>query len=161
MTATPAASRRLRRWVVVAVAVVLFLVISALLSRWLGTENAEREAVLEVLQAQARGDSDRMLRDIDCQDDACVARVRANAQRLRAPGDVTIVRVDSATSHTLTGKTAPTRVVWITPGRLPPKGGRKSVGLCPHASKMASEVRSSCERNDEGVEKMRLGWSHV
>lgn len=118
MTATPAASRRHRRWVVVAVVVVLFLLISAFLSRWLGTENAEREAVLDVLQAQARGDANRMLRDIDCQDDACVARVRANARELRAPGDVTIVRIDSATSHALTSRTGQTRVVWITPGRL-------------------------------------------
>lgn len=112
------APRRHRRWVVVAVVVVLFLLISAFLSRWLGTENAEREAVLDVLQAQARGDANRMLRDIDCQDDACVARVRANASELRAPGDVTIVRIDSATSHALTSKTGQTRVVWITPGRL-------------------------------------------
>ena len=103
---------------VVAVVVVLFLLISAFLSRWLGTENAEREAVLDVLQAQARGDANRMLRDIDCQDDACVARVRANARELRAPGDVTIVRIDSATSHALTSRTGQTRVVWITPGRL-------------------------------------------
>ena len=118
MTATPAAPRRHRRWVVVAVVVVLFLLISAFLSRWLGTENAEREAVLDVLQAQARGDANRMLSDIDCQDDACVARVRANARELRAPGDVTIVRIDSATSHALTSKKGQTRVVWITPGRL-------------------------------------------
>ena len=103
---------------VAAVVVVLFLLISAFLSRWLGTENAEREAVLDVLQAQARGDANRMLREIDCQDDACVARVRANASELRAPGDVTIVRIDSATSHTLTSQTGQTRVVWITPGRL-------------------------------------------
>jgi hypothetical protein len=59
-----------------------------------------------------------MLRDIDCRDDACVARVRANARELRAPGDVTIVRIDSATSHALTSETGQTRVVWITPGRL-------------------------------------------
>jgi len=104
--------------VVVAVVVVLFLLISAFLSRWLGTENAEREAVLGVLQAQARGDANRMLREIDCRDDACVARVRANARELRAPGDVTIVRMDSATSHALTSRTGQTRVVWITPGRL-------------------------------------------
>ena len=44
MTATPAAPRRHRRWVAVAVVVVLFLLISAFLSRWLGTENAERAA---------------------------------------------------------------------------------------------------------------------
>jgi hypothetical protein len=104
--------------VLVAVVVVLFLLISAFLSRWLGTENAEREAVLDVLQAQARGDANRMLRDIDCQDAACVARVRANAAELRAAGDVTIVRIDSATSHALTSKTGQTRVVWITPRRL-------------------------------------------
>ena len=116
MTATT--PRRHRRWVLVAVGVVVFLAVSALLSRWLGTENAEREAVLDVLQAQVRGDGARMLRDIDCQDDACVARVRANARELRAPGDVTIVRIDSDTSHALTSKTGPTRVVWITPGRL-------------------------------------------
>ena len=100
------APRRHRRWVVVAVAVVLFLVISALLSRWLGTENAEREAVLEVLQAQARGDADRMLRDIDCRDDACVARGPCERPAAARAGHVTIVRIDSATSHTLTSRTA-------------------------------------------------------
>jgi hypothetical protein len=44
--------------------------------------------------------------------------VRANAGRLRGPSDVTIVRIDSETSHALASKTGPTRVVWITPGRL-------------------------------------------
>jgi hypothetical protein len=115
---TPASPRRLRRWAVVAAGVLVFLVISALLSRWLGTENAERDAILRVLQAQARGDAGRMLRGMDCRDDACVARVRANARSLKAPGSVSIVRVDSETSHALSTKTGETRVVWITPGRL-------------------------------------------
>jgi hypothetical protein len=115
---TAATPRRHRRWALVAAAVVVFLVVSALLSRWLGTENAERDAVLTVLRAQAKGDADAMLREIDCRDDACRQQVRANAQRLRASGDVTIVRIDSATAHSLTGRTGPTRVVWITPGRL-------------------------------------------
>jgi hypothetical protein len=115
MTAAP---RRMRRWVVVAVAVVVFLAVSALLARWLGTENTERDTILTVLQAQARGDADAMLREIDCADDACRAQVRANAERLRARGDVTIVRIDSDTSHALSSRTGPTRVVWITPGRL-------------------------------------------
>ena len=116
--ARPAASRRLRRWAVVAAGVVLFLVISALLARWLGTENAERDAILRVLQAQARGDADRMLGEMDCRDEACVARVRANARSLKDPGAVSIVRLDSKTSHTLATTTGETRVVWITPGRL-------------------------------------------
>jgi hypothetical protein len=115
---TPAAPRRHRRWVAVAAGIVAFLVISALLARWLGTENAERDAVLSVLQAQARGDAAAMLSEIDCGDEACRRQVQANAQRLKAPGDVTIVRIDSGTSHALTSKTGQTRVVWITPGRL-------------------------------------------
>jgi hypothetical protein len=107
-----------RRWAAVAAAIVVLLVVSTLLARWLGTENAERDAVLAVLKAQARGDADAMLREIDCRDEACRAQVRANAQRLRARGDVTIVRIDSDTSHSLGSRTGPTRVVWITPGRL-------------------------------------------
>jgi hypothetical protein len=118
MTASPAAPRRLRRWAAVAVAVVVFLAISFLLARWLGTENAERDAVLAVLQAQARGDAGAMARMVHCPDDVCRAQLRQDARELRAPGDVTIVRIDSGTSHALTSKTGQTRVVWITPHRL-------------------------------------------
>lgn len=117
MTAT--APRRRRRWLAAGAAVVAFLAISLFLARWLGTENVERDAILAVLRAQAHGDAPRMLRDIDCRDAACVARVRANAARLASRGDVTIVRIDSKTSHALTTKTGPTRVVWLAPGRLP------------------------------------------
>jgi hypothetical protein len=115
---TPAAPRRHRRWVAVGAGIIVFVVISALLARWLGTENSERDAVLDVLQAQARGDADAMLREIDCRDDACRRRVRDNARALRAAGDVTIVRLDSKTSHSLGSATGSTRVVWITPDRL-------------------------------------------
>jgi hypothetical protein len=111
-------ARRTRRWAAVAVAVALFVVVSALLARWLGTENAERSAILHLLEAQARGDAGAMLHRLDCRDDACVAQARENARTLKAPGRVTLVRVDSGTSHSLGGATAPTRVVWITPGRL-------------------------------------------
>ena len=107
-----------RRWAIIASAVVVFLAISFLLARWLSTENTERDAVLGVLRAQARGDADALLRMVHCRDETCRARLRANARALRAPGDVTIVRVDSATSHALSTSTGPTRVVWITPHRL-------------------------------------------
>jgi hypothetical protein len=106
------------RWAAVAVAVVAFLVVSVLLARWLGTENAERNAVVALLGDQARGDAAAMLRRLRCTDEACVAQVRENARTLRAPGELRIVRVDSATSHSLGGATGPTRVVWIAPGRL-------------------------------------------
>jgi hypothetical protein len=92
--------------------------VSVLLARWLGTENAERSEVVALLEDQARGDAPAMLRRLECPDEACVARARENARTLRTSGKLTIVRVDSATSHSLGGDTGPTRVVWISPGRL-------------------------------------------
>jgi hypothetical protein len=107
-----------RRWAIVVAVVVLFLAISLFLARWLTSEGTERGAVLDLLRAQARGDAAAMLEQLDCRDDACEERARANARALRGNDDVTIVRMDSGTSHELDSETAPTRVVWITPGRL-------------------------------------------
>jgi hypothetical protein len=98
--------------------VLAFLAVSALLARWLSTENAERDKVEALLAAQARGDAAGMLRELDGCDGGCAAQVRANAQRLRRAGDVQIVAYESGTSHSLTGDTAPTRVVWRTPDTL-------------------------------------------
>jgi hypothetical protein len=107
-----------RRWAVVAAAVVVFLAVSLFLARWLTSEGTERSAILDLLRAQARGDAAAMLEQLDCRDAACEEQVRENARALRGSDDVTIVRIDSGTSHELSSKTAPTRVVWITPGRL-------------------------------------------
>jgi hypothetical protein len=106
------------RVALIALAVLVFLAISAGLARWLTTENAERDRVVALLEAQARGDAGAMLRELDRCAPACTARVRANARRLRRPGEVDIVLYESGTAHVLTGKTAPTRVVWKTPDTL-------------------------------------------
>jgi hypothetical protein len=95
-------------------AVSAFLAISLLVGRWLSAENAERGDVLELLRAQARGDVTGMLKELTCRDAACLAVVRKNAQALHFPGDVKIVLLQSGTAHALTGRTKPTRVVWIT-----------------------------------------------
>ena len=44
--------------------------------------------------------------------------MRANARRLRAPGDLKIALYQSQTAHAVRSDTKPTRVVWFTPGRL-------------------------------------------
>ena len=106
------------RAALIALAVLAFLAASAVLARWLTTENAERDQVTTLLRAQARGDAGGMLRELDGCDAACRARVGANARRLRRPGAVEVIRLDSGTAHALAGKTAPTRVVWKTPGTL-------------------------------------------
>jgi hypothetical protein len=106
------------RALLIAAAVLVFLAVSALLARWLTTDNAERAQVERLLTAQARGDAPGMLRELDRCDAACAAQARANARRLRRDGSVQIVAYDSGTSHALSAKTGLTRVVWKTPDTL-------------------------------------------
>jgi hypothetical protein len=107
-----------RRPILVAVAIVAFLAVSVLVARWLNDDTVERARVVELLRAQTRGDAAAMLRVVHCPDAPCAAVVRANARRLRAPGDVKIALYQSQTAHALRSRTKPTRVVWFTPGRL-------------------------------------------
>ncbi len=95
-----------------------FVAVSVLVGRWLHTDSIERGQVTELLRAQARGDAGRVLRELDCRDAGCAALARANARRLRSPGELEIVRYDSGTAHALGSETKPTRVVWDAPGRL-------------------------------------------
>jgi hypothetical protein len=110
---------RVRRRVALVAAVAAFLVVSALVARWLGTEGTERAAVVELIEAQGRGDTSAVLAGLDCGDERCTRDARANARRLRVEGDVEIIRYDSATARALSTQTGPTRVVWRGPGRLP------------------------------------------
>ena len=105
----------MKRRLLIAAAVVLFLLVSGLLARYLSTENVERDADLALIQAQARGDVKGMLADLQgCSTHpACVAQVRAYVAnpRLRRPGAVKILQLESPTSYTLTGATGRTRLV--------------------------------------------------
>lgn len=102
----------------IAVGIVAFLAVSLLIARWLNADAVERGAVIQLLRAQARGDVNGMLRELTCRDANCLATVRADARRLRASGDLKVVLYQSGTQHALTSATKPTRVVWITPGKL-------------------------------------------
>ena len=106
------------RAVLIALAAVAFLAVSALVARWLTTDNAERAKVTRLLQAQARGDARGMLRELEACRGACAERARANARRLHRGGPVQIVAYESATSHALASRTGLTRVVWKTPDTL-------------------------------------------
>jgi hypothetical protein len=101
--------------------VVLFLAVSALLARFLSTENVERDDLDALLSAQVHGDVNAMLRELhDCRArPACVATVRANAQKLRRPGAPKILSIKSKTAYSLTGASGVTRLAWTVIGRLP------------------------------------------
>lgn len=97
-----------------AVGVLAFLAVSLLLARYLNTEGQERGAVFALLQAQARGDANSMLADLEgCRrDPRCAATTRSNARRLERRGEVKILAYDSATAYALGSKRGPTRVAW-------------------------------------------------
>lgn len=103
-----------RRLAAVALAAVAFVAVAVVLGRWLSTENRERDAVLELLRDQARGDAPAMLRRLPgCARDArCRAVVADDARRLRRSGSVKILRYDSGTRYALSSATGATRVVW-------------------------------------------------
>ena len=106
------------RVVAIALGILAFLALSALVARWLSADGAERARVERLLKAQVRGDDAAMAGELSGCDRACRDRLRVLARRLRHAGDLSIVRYDSKTAHALGGKTAPTRVVWTQPGRL-------------------------------------------
>jgi hypothetical protein len=69
---------RVKRALVIAVAVIAFLAVSVVVARWLSADTDERGQVVDLLRAQSRGDAPAMLRMLDdCRAPPCVAPVRA------------------------------------------------------------------------------------
>ncbi|HET7296026.1 MAG TPA: hypothetical protein VFI66_02730, partial [Gemmatimonadales bacterium] len=123
MSDAPAATRR-RKWIaLIGAGVIVFLLISALLARFLTVENLERDRDLALIQAEARGDAAGMVsRLAGCRErPACVAEVKrilANP-RVRRPGSVKILDLESDTAYSLDGAKGPSRVAWTVIGTLP------------------------------------------
>jgi hypothetical protein len=108
----------------VALGVIVFLLISAILARFLQIENVERDDDLALIQAETRGNTQEMLSQINgCRQSAsCVASVKANAQdpRTRKPGAVKILELTSPTAYSLFGSSGRTRFAWTEINRTLP-----------------------------------------
>lgn len=107
-------SRRLRRRVWIALAVLVFLAISFELARWLSLENIERQEITALLAAEAHGDDRAMLADLHGCGASCRAAVRFDASHLRQPGQVLILALQSPTAYALSSRSGLTRVAWKT-----------------------------------------------
>ncbi len=112
---------RLLRNSLIALGVVVFLVFSAFLARYLSTDNAERDQDLSLVQAEASGNPASVIAQIHgcAASPSCVALERANAARLRRPGAVKILNLQSATANAPVTTTGETRIAWTVIGRLP------------------------------------------
>ena len=132
----PAAERGPRAWwqrlpprqrrvlkAMLAAGVVLVLLVSALLARFLSVENAEREDEAALVQAEVKGDVGGMLDQLSgCRESpSCLAGVRADASnpRLRRAGAVKILQLESPTANSLGDATGKTRLAWTVIGTLP------------------------------------------
>ena len=110
-----------KRAVLIAVCVLLFVAISVELARFLSVENVEHNDAEMLIQAQARGDANGMLKLLHgCRErPACAASVQANASRLRRAGAVKILSLKSRTAYSLGASSGKTRLAWTVIGRLP------------------------------------------
>lgn len=111
--------RRPARLLLLALGGLAFVATSLALGRVLTANGAERDAILALVEAQARGDAPGIVARVEgcARQPACVAQARALASGLRAPGRVELVRLDASTSFSLGGTSGVARVVWKTPAR--------------------------------------------
>ena len=110
-----------RPWLAIGFGLFVFLGISALLARALTGSGNERARVLEVLQAQARGDADAVLRDLPAcaREPACVRLTGDRVAAMRRPGRVEILHYRPSVQVALTDSTGTGRVAWRADGSLP------------------------------------------
>ncbi|MDE3070779.1 MAG: hypothetical protein KGJ43_08640 [Acidobacteriota bacterium] len=100
---------------------IVFLAISGWLARYLSNENAERNQIVALLEAQTAGDARAMLGDLPgcAATPSCAAVVRVNASTLQGRGSVKILALSSPTAYALTDSEGQTRVAWKQGARLP------------------------------------------
>jgi hypothetical protein len=113
--------RRTRVLLAVGFAIFVFLGLSGLLARGLTGAGTERARVLEVLEAQARGDARAMLAEMPaCRaEPACAQVTRERAEELARPGEVEILTYTPSVQVALTNRTGSGRVAWRA-GDSPP-----------------------------------------
>jgi hypothetical protein len=104
-----------------ALAVVLFLAVSAVLARVWSVDGAETAAVTALVQAEARGDEAAMVAHLSgCRaSSACVGRVAADIASLRRSGKVSILQAQPSTGFSLVGTLGTARVAWRASSPLP------------------------------------------
>jgi hypothetical protein len=113
--------RRARVYIAIGFAAFVFLGISGLMARALTGAGTERSDVLDLLRAQARGDSAAVLDALPaCRaNPACATVMRDRVQELRRPGEVEILTYTPSVQVALTTRTGLGRVAWRASGSQP------------------------------------------
>lgn len=103
------------------IGILLFLVISAVLARVFSANSAEQSAITSLVAAEARGDVNAVIDQVEgCRTDlSCRQRATVNAAALKRAGDVSIIQLQPSTSFSLGGTEGTARVAWNAGGSLP------------------------------------------
>lgn len=110
-------TRRPRTVLLVSLGVLVFLVVSVELARFISSVTSERNAVYALLEDQARGDAAGVLGRLDDCTGACATQTRATVARLATPGKPKILNYESPTKTTLGTRTGRARVAWAIVSR--------------------------------------------
>jgi hypothetical protein len=105
----------------IALGVLVFLAVSAVLARVFSVDGAERSAILSLLGAEARGDANELARLIRgcAASPVCRAGAARDAGALKRSGGVTILKLDPSAGFSLTSTLGTARVVWNVGPSLP------------------------------------------
>jgi hypothetical protein len=105
----------------IALGVLVFLVISALLARALSVGGAEDAAITDLVRAEARGSAAGVVSLISgCHTDAsCRLRAAQVSSTLRTPGKVSIIQIQPSSSFSVGGTLGTARVAWFAGSALP------------------------------------------
>jgi hypothetical protein len=106
--------RRSRLLALIALGLVVFALVSALLARIWSGDSAEQSAVTALIRAEASGDAPAMIALIKgCSASAaCRARASQDASGLRIPGHVSVLQYTASTGFSLGSTLGTARVAW-------------------------------------------------
>ena len=98
----------------IAAALVVFLVVSAVLARIYCSVSAERSAITALVEDEAKGDQAAMLSALyHCRSSpACRARVAQDASDLRRPRPISVLELTVSSSFPLGGDVGVARIAW-------------------------------------------------
>jgi len=134
--------------------VAIFVSVSALLARAFSVDGAERSAITELVQAEARGDEGGMLSRITgcAAQAACRVRVAQDAAALRRRGNVAILQLEPSAGFSLSGSLGTARVAWNVPSSLPivqcvrvSRAGNVLSGLTVELLEISARIKSDAD----------------
>lgn len=105
--------RRLLILLAILLGLAVFFVVSAILARVFSIDGAERGALTSLVQAEARGDANAMVRLMYHCDAACRTRASADAAALKRPGRVGIAEINPSAGFSLGTTEGTARVAWF------------------------------------------------